>query len=504
MPSGTLIIRADASVAMGTGHVMRCLALAQAWRDQASGKQSGRCVFVTAEITPALEERMRAEKFDVSILTAPPATPQDGSELAQIAISESASWVVVDGYQFDVEYQRILKSAGLKLLLIDDTGHAGNYVADLVLDQNAHASENLYQHRESYTRLLLGPRYALLRSEFKPWREWKREIAPSARKILITMGGSDPQNITLRVIQALKLVSIEGIEAAVVAGGSNPHFKSLEDATAGRENIRLHSNVANMADLMAWADVAFSAAGTICWEICLLGLPAILVDLAENQRPVAEDLQQKGVAIYLGTSEDISEKQIAAKLEWLLGSPDVRAGMSQRGQQLVDGAGAERVVSAMLNAEWRLRHAQPADVDLLWQWTNDPDVRAASFSSGVITQEGHQEWFNKKLSDPNAIIFLALDGADGPVGVVRYDLDGARALISISLARGFRGKGRGKTLLTLAVEALFRDTKTSIIDAYIRPTNEASLQLFTRAGFLREGSAVVSDQPAIHFTLERR
>ena len=128
----------------------------------------------------------------------------------------------------------------------------------------------------------------------------------------------------------------------------------------------------NMAELMAWADVAISAAGTICWEICLLVLPAIQVDLAENQRPVAQDLQEKGVAIYLGSSEDISEKQIAAnKLEWLLLSPDARNTMSNPsdGQRLVDGAWSR--ASGLGHARRRMASAACATgmtSDLLWQW----------------------------------------------------------------------------------------------------------------------------------------
>ncbi|MGH9553067.1 MAG: PseG/SpsG family protein, partial [Terriglobales bacterium] len=196
MPNGTLIIRADASIAMGTGHVMRCLALAQAWQDQSGHEQGGQCVFAMAETTAGCEERLRTEKVAVAAVAAIPGTLQDAAQLAELALARNASWIVVDGYQFDVRYQSHLKAAGLKVLVVDDTGHAGAYVADLVLDQNAHATKDFYQRRESYSQLLLGPRYALLRREFKSWREWKREIAPIARKVLVTVGGTDPDNLT--------------------------------------------------------------------------------------------------------------------------------------------------------------------------------------------------------------------------------------------------------------------------------------------------------------------
>ena len=201
MPNGTLILRADASIAMGTGHVMRCLALAQAWQDQAWQDQAGQCIFAMAETTAASQERIRGDRFETLPVAAIPGSLQDAAQVVKLARARNSSWIVLDGYQFDVEYQRRLKAAGLKVLMVDDTGHAGAYVADLVLDQNAHATKDFYQQRESYSQLLLGPRYALLRREFRPWREWKREIAPVARKVLLTVGGTDPDNVSIRIIR---------------------------------------------------------------------------------------------------------------------------------------------------------------------------------------------------------------------------------------------------------------------------------------------------------------
>ena len=176
MGSRTLVVRADATVVMGTGHVMRCLALAQAWQDA-----GGSCVFAMAEPTPAVEERVAAEGIQVvRFRKTIPGSSQDAAQLVELARAQGAAWLVVDGYHFDAEYQRRLKDTELKLLWVDDNGESAHYYADLVLNQNAHARDGLYVHREPYTRLLLGPRYALLRREFARWRDWKREIAPLA------------------------------------------------------------------------------------------------------------------------------------------------------------------------------------------------------------------------------------------------------------------------------------------------------------------------------------
>jgi UDP-2,4-diacetamido-2,4,6-trideoxy-beta-L-altropyranose hydrolase len=500
MAAGTLIIRTDASVALGTGHVMRCLALAQAWQDA-----GGDTVFTMAQYTPATEERLRSERFRVIALDVPPASVQDAAQVGQLARTEDSAWVVVDGYHFGAEYQRNVKRHGTRLLFIDDIGHAEHYFADLVLNQNLHAGEDLYRQREPYTKLLLGPRYAVLRREFQSWREWRRETAPVGRKVLVTMGGSDTDNVTARAILALQLIPIEKLEATVVVGGSNPHIESLEQvASHSARSIRLLKNVQNMPELMAWADVAVAAAGSTCWELSLLGLPTILVDVAANQTPIAHALDQKGVAVHLGSPKNAVPELIAETLQSLLLSEDVRATMSQRARELVDGRGAARVISAIRSGTLRLRRVEEKDCRLLWEWANDPEVRAVSFSSEVISWEQHLEWFRSKCADPKAALYLATDLENAPVGHVRYQLEGTKAVVSINLATEFRGKGHGNILLAMATEELFRSTKAITIDAYVKPGNEASLRLFTRAGFRRGTPERIRGQQAVHFVLEKK
>ena len=219
-----LLVRCEASVAIGTGHVMRCLALAQAWQDA-----GGRAAFAMAMATPAVEERLRRESIEVVRLNAEPGSADDAKETIALAREKQASWVVVDGYGFGADYQAALKGAGMKVLFIDDNGHAEHYPADLVLNQNAHANEALYRNRESSTRMLLGPRYALLRREFAARRGWKREIPAIARNVLVTMGGSDPDNFTREAVGGVRAVKDESLRIRVLAGGSNPHFASLEE-----------------------------------------------------------------------------------------------------------------------------------------------------------------------------------------------------------------------------------------------------------------------------------
>ena len=335
-----LLFRTDASVAMGTGHAMRCLALAQAWID--SGR---RAAFAMAEATPSIQKRLASERCEALAISAKAGDLEDAKQTIALAHQARSEWIVVDGYQFTFEYQSALKAAGYKVLFLDDYGHASRYSADLVLNQNVCAREALYASREAYTRLLLGPRYALLRREFAQWRGWKREVASTCRRLLVMMGGSDPENLTGRVISALE--RFHDLEVTVVVGGSNPHLAELVGhVERSGQKITLEQDVANMPELMATADVAFSAAGSTCWELCLMALPAMLIDVAANQTALAKELDRSGCAVHVG-DRTVSASAIAEVLGRMLGSWELRRLLSQRCRTLVDGGGTGRVLSEL-------------------------------------------------------------------------------------------------------------------------------------------------------------
>jgi UDP-2,4-diacetamido-2,4,6-trideoxy-beta-L-altropyranose hydrolase len=498
MIPGPLLIRADAGIAMGAGHVMRCLALAQAWQDA-----GGRAVFVMAQAPAAIEQRLRSESCEVVGISAQAGSEDDSRKTIRLAREQNAEWVVVDGYQFEPDYQRLLKAAGLKVLFVDDYGHAHRYFADVVLDQNVAADESLYQSREPYARLLLGLRYCLLRREFASWRDWKRDIPKVGRRVLVTMGGSDPENVTARVIQALSLVKRKRLGAVVALGGSNPYFEALQSA-AGQNGITLRTNVSNMAELMAEADVAISAAGSTCWELCLLGLPALLIDVAANQKAVARELDRLGCAIHLGDLESTSATKIAKQLEKLLGSQDLRRSLSQRSRELVDGAGAKRVASIVRgNCGLRIRPACPDDARMLWEWANDPEVRAASFSQEFIPWETHVAWFTRKLRDQQTFIFVGEDEEGKSVGQIRFDPTPDGDLeIGISVAKASRGRGLASLLIKLGVDAVYGKAGEKRMHAFVRANNQASVHAFEKAGFRKVGNTNVRGNAAFHLISE--
>lgn len=493
------LFRVDADSIMGTGHLMRCLALAQTLKEY-----GGQATFLTNTDSTPLLGRLRDEGLRVAAAEGLPGSADDARMTAAYAARGNLPWVVIDGYHFGPEFQRGLRSQGLFTLVIDDNGIHAHCDADLVLNQNLHASERMYPDRAPHTQLLLGTKYVLLRNEFRQWRGRESETNKTAKRILVTIGGSDPDNVTLKVIRALKETTIAELKVKVVAGAANPHFASLKQEIKNTGNdFELLGAVTNMPELMAWADLAVAAAGTTSWELAFMGLPMLAVIIADNQVQIAEPLSQCGAAVNAGWGNLVEIAALSEMIKSLLTSPSQRSEMAAKGSLLVDGEGADRVVMQMLDAEFRLRPVRKEDSRLIWEWANMPDVRAVSFSAEPIPWENHLNWFEAKLDDPGCFFQVAVNREDLPVGQIRFDHNFDEAVVSISLDPGFRGKGYGTTLLRLGAQKLFNLTEVGKVNAYIKPDNQTSVHAFTKAGYKAAGAEMIRGQKALHFVLRR-
>jgi len=301
-----------------------------------------------------MSERLLSEGMEVIRVHAQAGSSDDAQGVAELAKRRAAAWIVVDGYHFGADYQQELKAAQLQIFFVDDNAHAGHYAADLVLNPNSNAEDNLYQSREPHTRLLLGLRYVPLRREFEPWRDWKREIPRLGRKILITMGGTDPDNITLQAIEALLHAGIEGVEATVVVGAGNPHVDSLQRVISGAGGvIRLRRNATDMPDLMAWADMAMIAAGGTLWEMLFMGSSVMSFARDPVQGAIVSGLARDGVVTDLGPPRSLNPAALGAAIMELARSRQSRSRMSALGRERVDGRGAGRVCELLISHEIR-------------------------------------------------------------------------------------------------------------------------------------------------------
>lgn len=493
-----LLIRADATTEMGTGHIMRCLALAQGW--QAEGNQA---IFLSHCESRALRRRVEATGVNFISLDKVHPSPRDLQETLALVNQLQAEWLVVDGYHFDPDYHHAVQKTGCRLLVIDDTAHLPEYHADILLNQNINA-EHLTYVCDRNTKMLLGAQYTLLRAEFLAWRDRRREIPRVARKLLVTLGGSDSDNVTLKVIQALQHTDISGLETRIIGGSANPHLEMLNHTVQRSDgNFQLLTDVSDMPMQMAWADMAVTAGGTTCGELAFMGVPSVLLVLAENQRANAEALGGNGAAMNLGGQGNVAPEQISRAVTQLADSLEMRSAMARRGQELVDGYGIERALMCLHGEKVWLRRVHEKDSRLIWEWANAPDTRAVSFSPEPISWERHLQWFSLKLNDPDCFFSIAVNGEGVPIGQVRYDVSGCEATVSISIGANFRGRGYGRAILMSASRQLYRVSRVKIIHAYIKMDNETSMRTFAKCGFRQTGTATVQGLPSAHLVLPK-
>jgi UDP-2,4-diacetamido-2,4,6-trideoxy-beta-L-altropyranose hydrolase len=305
-----------------------------------------------------------------------------------------------------------------------------------------------------------------------------------------------------KVLKALQEIPDKNCEIRIVAGAGNPYFKDLQALIKNMQgDIQLIQHAQGIATLMQWADLAVASAGITSWELSFMGVPSLLMVLAENQRSNAERLDETGIAINLGWYEHLAAADIAHAVNQLLGDFNRRSEMAQRGRNLIDGHGVERVLRCMLHKSFTIRQATENDCKLLWEWANDPDVRSGSFSSDFIPWEQHVEWFHQKLRDPNYRIYIAVGTQGTPIGQVRYEIRQEESMISVSLDKHYRGQGYGSVVIKKACEELFSDSDILKVHAYIRTDNKASVVAFTNAGFKDLGATMIKEHKALHFIL---
>jgi UDP-2,4-diacetamido-2,4,6-trideoxy-beta-L-altropyranose hydrolase len=496
----TLIIRADASEQIGMGHLMRGIALGQAWKDM-----NGEVIFITACQNESMLTRLNQEQFIIHKLTKPYPDQSDWNCTRKILAKYRDSWVVLDGYHFDEKYQLQVKENGNELLVIDDMAHLKNYCADLILNQNLGA-ERIHYNCGPYTKMLLGSRYLLLRREFTQNKE-PRVINKIGTRVLVTLGGSDLDNFTLKVIHALQEIHLPNIEATIVVGASNPHYCSLEAAAIeSRIPIRLTHDATNMKDLMVKTDIAIASAGTTSWELLFLGTPSLLMIATANQCYSADQIGRSCAGINLGWIKDISEQNLTATISSLLQDYELRNKLNRISRLLIDKWGRQRVLNFMQKERVQkvsLRPVNLSDCHLIWEWTNDTIVRSGSFCSKPIPLKEHRKWFNERLGDLNSSLYIIIVDKIIPVGLIRFDKSGQGAEIGINIAATFRGCGYSYEAITMGSSYLFQESDIPRIYAHIKPDNIASLKAFNKAGYKTGNKLIFKGCDAIEMTLNR-
>ncbi len=492
MPATSLILRADGGFHMGTGHLMRMHALAVAAR-----RAGWRVRLITVCDIPAVLARFTAADVEVARLPAAYPALVDQTETLRQAAEMDDPWLVLDGYAFDSSYQRGLQAAGRRVLVVDDYGHQPRYDSDILLNPNVTASSIAY-NLPSGTRRLLGPRFALLRPE---WRQQAcvrgiREAPPRATRLLVCQGGSDPVMATVRVLEALALIRDRTLSLCVLVGAANPHRAEVEAVAARSPHaVNVLVDPPDLAARLSAVEMAVSAAGTMALELACLRVPGFVTVLADNQAAAAQELERQGLFENLGWAQACTADHMAARIRALADAPDVRTAQCVAQHQRVDGLGCERTLHVLGTHAERLfagrlatRPARPDDCRVYFDWANDPFSRANSFTTAPIAWEAHVSWFQARLADPGAFLtVLELDGL--PAAQVRYQRrPTGRAEISFGVDVSLRGLGLGRWLVAATLRTACGQLGVSGVSARTRPENAPSIRVFQALGFSEQTS----------------
>lgn len=363
-----IFIRSDASLYMGAGHVMRCLALAEEARDQ--GVSVG---FLCREHPGNLIEQLTKKGFQVHPLPVDQGwTPQvaggdgmsghakwlgtdwetDAFQVEAILARECGQgpidWLIVDHYALDARWERRMRPYVKKIMVIDDLADR-SHDCDLLLDQNFYLDMDARYDglAPEGCQKLLGPKYSLLRREFQVARQNLRQRTGEVNRILVFFAGADPTNETAKVLKGIQLLNLPEIAVDVVVAKINSHKEQIRQLTAAMPSATFYCQPANLAELMAKADLSIGASGSTTWERCCLGLPTLVVPLAANQQAISRDLAEFGAAFTFGSSEEMRVEDYVTGLRFLLRNPAILKDASDAAKNLVDGQGVRRSFSAL-------------------------------------------------------------------------------------------------------------------------------------------------------------
>jgi UDP-2,4-diacetamido-2,4,6-trideoxy-beta-L-altropyranose hydrolase len=361
--------RVDASLKIGSGHVIRCLTLATALREKGAD-----CEFISREHQGNLIDLVRQRRFRVNVLP-PESKPSiarqgaaydfdwtpyeswlgahwqtDAEQTGDIVANRYPDWLITDHYALDHRWEAKVRPHASKLMVIDDLADR-KHDCDLLLDQNlGHQPRDYTTWVSCHCKVLAGPGYALLRPEFARLRAYslQRRQQPTLKRLLITMGGVDEPNATGQVLQALQHCELPtDCKIVAVMGPKSPwrdQVRLLAKEMVWSTEVLV--DIGDMAECMADSDLAIGAAGSTSWERCCLGLPTLIIATAENQRDAAQQLASIGAAHLLLIEDQLTE-QMKEIFKQLKSGYELLDHMSNQASRIVDGLGSDRVISAL-------------------------------------------------------------------------------------------------------------------------------------------------------------
>lgn len=490
--------RVDASTYIGSGHVMRCLVLADELKRQGHG-----VCFYTRPQSGDLVELIRSRGHQVRLLVQPkewmkPTNSSDYAAWLQIPQIEDAdnfvnlcthvNVVVIDHYGIGSSWHTYIREKlSCKIVAVDDLVREHN--ADLIIDQTILRQAQEYKVKNINARVMSGTKFSILDPKFHEFRKSRvvaNKVLPKRPKLLITMGGIDEPNATLKVLQELKSGVDTLPQVTVLLSKRAPHYQLVNSFANQNPTWITHIEfVDDMAALMLEHDIAIGAAGSTSWERACLGLPSIVVPLADNQRTICTNLVKVGAALSFELSS-LSELFNDLYHSLINNYETIRAASLA----ICDGEGIQRImkeINALQMNQLKLRNAASSDIQQVYDWQCEPETRRYALNKSTPTFEEHQAWMSRKLESENDFFYLIEWREQNSqileqVGVVRLDEASPSVFtISIFISPDYFGKGIAKQALQ-EIDKLHPDIT---INATVLKDNKASQALFSRAGYTR-------------------
>ncbi len=510
-----IVIRSDASLQIGSGHIMRCLTLANYLKNYAE------ILFLCRPHEGNLIRLIEQNQFSVKVLN-PPNLISDNSlvhsqwlgstqkEDAQQCLKalgvEKYDWMIVDHYALDKTWQFLMKESFRKLMVIDDLGDRF-HICDLLLDQNFGSNHNKYKGlipKNCY--VLIGPEFTLLRNEFIKWREIsiKRRSNYLIKNILINLGGVDKENFTNKIIKELEKSKLSReIEIIVVLGETSPHLEAVMLASKKSSfNIKVKTGVQNFAELMSNADLAIGAGGTTTWERCCLGLPTIQLVIAENQKILSESLSNINALVFLSSLSNLQ-----SALDKSMKNLEV---LSENSFNLVDGKGILRVSNLILLVEFfelglgliPYQSLSRNDSLKILLMRNNIEIRKWMANKKIITIREHLN-FISNLSDRKDCHFLVMKNNYKIIGTMNFtsiEKVNGSAEFGIYANPFLFEKGRGGRLMKAAILYAKNYLGIKRLNLQVYAENKAAMNLYKRHGFFKTSNVEGNREDLIHMS----
>jgi len=499
------LFRVDSSYEIGSGHVMRCITLANIL-----SAKGNKIIFICKEHDSNLINRIKDLGYEVGRLAL--SKDNNSSELAHYSwlggsqdddVKKTINfikpyeidWVVIDHYAIDYYWHKKIRPYTKNILVIDDLADR-KHDCDLLLDQNLGSTAEKYKHLvPEKCKLMLGTKYALLRPEFVKWRDIsinRRKNQIGIKNILVTLGGVDSQNITAGVLKVLSNIPhIKDAVVNVILGSQSKHIDNVQlEAKKSSLNITIHVNTNKVAELISQADIAIGAGGISAWERCVLGVPAIVFALAENQIFVVNQLQKKGISIFINSLDELTKaiNKITNNLSLF----------SENSSNIIDGLGASRLLDYLTPNDYEIlingkkltaknftKLSETKLLDILMV-RNHPEIRKAMFSCKKISQSEHLS-FVEKLHIDKSKQFFAIYQSDNLVGVIYFtniDWDLHKATFGIYSNLFSKIKYAGNILMTAAEYICYR-TGINNLTLQVAKNNLKAINLYDNWGFIK-------------------